>query len=467
MFNGETKMNGNRKLLALACLVPLVSACGGDSDNDDLIIELPRAELRALHASPGAPDVDIRVNGELVLEDVSYQSASGNLSLAPGEYEVEVLEANTESVLLSETVELVDDDLISLLAANVPVSLEALVVEEDGRSVTSGNARVNVIHASPTAGTVDIYVTAYGADLPDTPSINDATFKATQSLGEVTAGEYQVRITGGSDTDVVFDSGPLTLASGANLSVVAVDTSEEEAWSPVDLVILTGSNDNPVVKDDSSFVRVVHAVPGVTVDVYVNEALTLEDFAYTGDTDGYVRLNSTPALALTLPDDAIGNAVLTGAPELERGGYYTVIANGTAADDSFPLSFVYLTDPRVAPTTAGKSNLRIVHAAPFAAGDAADVDVYAAGSGNAAALNLTAVDGEILLREDLGYQEDTGYIEVDSAAYTALVTAANDGAIAIAGETTLTAFANFTAIAVGGANSEDLELLFLLDYDDD
>ena len=123
MFNGETKMNGNRKLLALACLVPLVSACGGDSDNDDLIIELPRAELRALHASPGAPDVDIRVNGELVLEDVSYQSASGNLSLAPGEYEVEVLEANTESVLLSETVELVDDDLISLLAANVPAEL--------------------------------------------------------------------------------------------------------------------------------------------------------------------------------------------------------------------------------------------------------------------------------------------------------------------------------------------------------
>lgn len=458
-------MNGKRKFLALAFLVPLVSACGGDSDNEDLIIELPTAKLRALHASPGAPDVDIRVNGKLVLEDVSYQSASANLSLSPGEYQVEVLTANTETVLLDEIVELVDGDLISLLAANLPGSLEALVVEEDGTDVTSGNARVNVIHASPGAGTVDIYVTAYGAALPATPSIDDAVFKASQSLGEVAAGDYQVRITGGSDTDVVFDSGPLTLESGANLSVVAVDSSEESPWSPVDLVILTGTSENPVIKDDSSFVRVVHAVPSQTVDVYVNEELTLEDFTYTSDTAGYVRLNSTPALAVTVPNDAIGNAVLTDTPELMRGAYYTVIANGTVADDGFPLSFVYLSDPREAPATVDRSNLRIVHAAPFAAGDAADVDVYAAGSGNAAALNLAAVDGEVLLAEDLGYQEDSGYIEVDSAAYTALVTAANDTAVAIAGETTLTTRASFTAIAVGGAQGEDLELLFLLDYD--
>ena len=452
-------MNGVAKGLITGLAALALSACGGDSDDD----VLPVGKIRALHASPDAPNVDVYVNGVRRLEDVAYQQASRNLQFAVGDYQVDLNVTGTDNTVLSETFTIGAGDLITLIAANEVDSLEYLAVEENGSSVTAGNARVNVVHGSPSAGDVDIYVSAYGDPLPDTPTLDDVPFKASSSLGEVPEGTYQVRITGSSSTDVVFDSGPLELNSGDNLTAVAVDSSSDPAWSPVDLVILTGTSTNPVVKDDTSFVRVIHGVPATDVDVYVNGSLTFEDFSFSQSTGGYVELNSTPQLDVTLPDDAIGNAVISAQPELERGAYYTVIANGTAdGNDGIPLNFLLLTDDLSA-AAAGKAKLRVVHAAPFAEGTSADVDVWAAPGDQTGESSLTTVSGEIQLATSLGYQEDTGYLSVDNAQYTALVTLAGDTDIQIDAAATLDETAVYTAVAVGDVTNAALEILLFAD----
>ena len=299
-------MNGLSKGVLAGLAVLALSACGGGG-SDDL---LPAGQIRALHASPDAPDVDVLINGQVSLEGVAYQQASGNLTFAVGDYDVAVNVAGSETTVLSDTFTVNAGDLVTLIAANTVDQIEYLVIEEDGSAVTAGNARVNVVHASPTAGDVDIYVSAYGDALPATPTLNDVPFRASSSLGEVPVGTYQIRITGSDSTEVVFDSGPLALNSTDNLTVVAVDSSSDPSWSPVDLVVLTGTADNPVVKDDTAFVRVIHGVPGQNVDVYVNEALVLEDFELSQSTKGYAEFNSMPQLDMTLPNDAIGNAVI-------------------------------------------------------------------------------------------------------------------------------------------------------------
>lgn len=453
-------MNRCAKGLMAVAGLGLLAGCGGG--DDDL---LPRAEVRALHGSPDAPNVDIYINGVLELENISYQQASSNLRVLPGEYLVEVNETGTDDTVLSDTFVLERDDLVTLIASGEAESIDYLAVPEDGSRVTSGKARVNVVHASPNAGTVDIYVSAYGDPLPGTPTIDNVAFEQSMTLGEVDVGTYQVRITGSTDTDVVFDSGPLELTNRANLTAVAVDSDEDGDWAPVELVLLTGSADNPVVQDDTTFVRVVHGVPGQTVDVYVNGALTLEDFEYKENTGGYVDLNSMPQLDITAPNDAIGNAVLSAQPTLDRGAYYTVIANGTIdGNDNIPLSFFVLQD-NLTPPTATNALLRIAHAAPFAEGDGADVDVYATESGNSEAADIGALM-TVTLATDLGYQEDTGYLSVDADSYSALVTAADSTTVAIGADVTLNDVQPYTVIAVGGANSEPLELLVLLDAED-
>ena len=63
-------------------------------------------------------------------------------------------------------------------------------------------------------------------------------------------------------------------------------------------------------------VTVVHGIPGLTVDVYVNGALTLEDFQ-PGDVAGPLDLPAGDYdLAITAADDDIANAVLT--PDMFR-----------------------------------------------------------------------------------------------------------------------------------------------------
>lgn len=451
---------------SVAVVLGLLAGCGGGSDDDDLIVLPEDPQVRVLHAIRGAPNVDVAVDGRLVLEDVAFQQASANLTLDPGERNVQVFETGTDNELFNETYDLGTGERFSIIAAD-PHLTELLAVQESRSLVLGGKARVNVVHAAANAGVVDVYVSAFGAALPDTPTINDAPFNANVLLPDQDAGEYQIRITGSDSTDVVFDSGPVELGGGDNITVVAVDSLTER--SPVDLVVLTGTATNPVIVDDTAYVRVVHGVPGALVDVYINEAATpaLPNFAFGDTSGGYVAVNSSPIIDVVLAGGDIADAVIEGQPALERGAYYTVIANGTvSAADSLPLGLYALQDD-LTPAPAMEARVRVIHAAPFAEGDNADVDVYAT-TGQVADSTTTTngVDPLLSLATALGYQEDTGYLPVTVLGdITALVTAAGGTDVAIAADLNLVSTGTYSVIALGDANAEGLTLVALQDQE--
>ena len=60
-----------------------------------------QAEVSFVHASPDAPDVDIEVDGDPLLEGVGFGDASDYFAVDPGDYEISIV-ANGEAVL-SET----------------------------------------------------------------------------------------------------------------------------------------------------------------------------------------------------------------------------------------------------------------------------------------------------------------------------------------------------------------------------
>ena len=67
-----------RWTLIVAC-VAAASVVTGCNDSSS-----PTTQLRAIHASADAPNVDVIVNGTKVLSDVAYETASGFLSLPAG-----------------------------------------------------------------------------------------------------------------------------------------------------------------------------------------------------------------------------------------------------------------------------------------------------------------------------------------------------------------------------------------------
>ncbi len=109
-------------------------------------------------------------------------------------------------------------------------------------------------------------------------------------------------------------------------------------------------------------VSVVHGVPGLTVDVYVNGELTLEDFA-PGDVAGPLTL---PAggyeLVVTAADDSIDNAVLVTSADLTDGLNASVVAH--LAEDGTPTMTIFVNDVSSIAPGNGRLTARHTAAAP-------------------------------------------------------------------------------------------------------
>jgi hypothetical protein len=120
-------------------------------------------------------------------------------------------------------------------------------------------------------------------------------------------------------------------------------------------------------------VTVVHGVPGLTVDVYVNGDLTLEGFAPTTVTDplelpaGDYEIEIFAAGA----DPATDTPAISGSTTLPAGANASIVAHLTAAGD--PTLSVFVND--VSPIAAGQSRLVVRHTAA-----APTVDILVDGS---------------------------------------------------------------------------------------
>ncbi|WEO78048.1 DUF4397 domain-containing protein [Cryobacterium sp. SO2] len=125
--------------------------------------------------------------------------------------------------------------------------------------------------------------------------------------------------------------------------------------------------------DDVAQLSVLHGVPGLTVDVYVNGDLTLDDFA-PGDLAGPLELPpGTYTVAITASDAADASAPAIGPVDLplEAGQNYTAVAHLDPAGT--PTATLFTNDISTIGAGDGRLTVRHVAAAPA-------VDVLAGGT---------------------------------------------------------------------------------------
>ena len=122
-------------------------------------------------------------------------------------------------------------------------------------------------------------------------------------------------------------------------------------------------------QDPTASVVVVHGIPDTPVDVYVDDALTLEDFAPGTVTDALDLPGGTYVVDLRAPDaDPASDPLLSAEATVEGGGSYSIVAHLSEAGAPTITPFVNDTTP----TMAGEGGLVVRHTAAAPA-----VDVYA------------------------------------------------------------------------------------------
>ncbi len=206
--------------LALALLGALaLGAC----DDDDPASPPATAQLRVVHGSPNAPNVDVLVDGSVALANVPYRTSSAYLGVPAGTRELQVRAAGTTTTVIDADAPLAAGRAYTVLATGLLANIAPLVLEDDLSAPAAGTARLRLVHAAPGAPNVDVYVTAPTADLATaTPTLANVPFRAASAYLQVPAGSYRVRITPAGTRTVAIDV-QATLDAGQVRTAIAVD----------------------------------------------------------------------------------------------------------------------------------------------------------------------------------------------------------------------------------------------------
>ena len=354
------------KKLTIAASIAGLAACGADDDSD--------AYVRILHASPDAQAVDVYVNGELQLSDVAFQDGTGYLKLSDGNANIELRLAGTDTVAASYAASLNSNAYYAAIAVNQASDLEITVLDETD-VVTDGDIDLRVLHAAPAASStnVDVFVSEPDAELGETPQVNALSYLSNQLLEGVEDGSYQVRLTADGSTDVIYDSGSLSVTDDA----IVVAVNSDKGRSPVSLLVWAGPAAT-AIPDNTAELRIVHAIDTQDIDVYIEGELyaPLEDMSYTQDSGYIVFPAGSLPISITEAGAALADAPtgLSTSLELARGESYTLVASGSN-DDFASAIRIFLTDQREA-SQAGSADIRLINASVATDVNSADVYIY-------------------------------------------------------------------------------------------
>ena len=428
----------------------LLAACGSSSSSEvEPPTPPPGAQLQVVHASADAPAVNILVNGEVVdgLAGVPFAAASPYLELTPGAINASVnaiLPDESEAeVLAAPGLELQSNVAYTVIAAGSTQALLGGGADNElqlfllTRPVLDSidGVRIQVLHGSPSAPEVDVYVSGPEDELA---AITPATFAFGEllDLETVPAGDYRIRIAPADSETVVFDSGTVPLGAGADLSIVAVDNTGP-GTSPVALLAVFADGTVAELRDGGAdaaagLTAVHNSADAPAVCVVADDAGTeaverielfagvpFRGFGYLGEIppgdylvslevfDAETGCAGTPAISF---DEAVG---------FGPGDEATAIVAGSLGAGTLEL-LPFADDLRPIATEA---RVRIVH------GSAAtpEVDIYVVAAGTA----ITDPDVTPAF-PGVAYPGSTGFVVLPPGEYDVFVTLAGDTAPAIA-----------------------------------
>ena len=367
MNEGGLVMKAFGQIFCFLILTTLLIGCS-DDDNNDLGLLLNQASVRVLHASPDAPNVDVLVDDQVVLSNVSYKQASEFLSVFAGTRNIKVNAAGTSTTVIDANLNLAFQSFTTVIATNFLDQIEPLVLSDENTPPSGNILKIRVVHSAPSAPPVDVYVTAPGADInAATPTLSDVAFLGFSDFLEIPEDDYQIRVTAAGSKDPVFDSGTVTLEAGSIFTAVAVDATSGE--SPISLVVLTNDPTTPFfeIDDKSPALRVLHGSPDApNVDVLVDDEIVLANVPYKTASEfllvasGSRNIKVNAAGTLTTVIDADFDVVLN--------SFTTIIATDFLAQ----IEPLVLPDENTPPADPGSLKVRVVHGSP----SAPTVDVY-------------------------------------------------------------------------------------------
>ena len=444
MANFFRRRHGRAVLALLSTLVLLlgllgVSAPAAAAFQDGTEETQADATIRVVHASPGAPEVDVLLDGLLLAAAVPFASATDYVPLSPGDHVLQVVPTGGSPEDAVAQIDMTADPAAAYLfvAAGPLAEIEGRLYDVSLDDITPGNARVRVVNAASDADGLALAVTG-GDTLFDGVAFGDAT-----DYIDLAAGAYSFDLRG-ADDQTLATVPELAIEEAAAYDMVAIGAADGQGPSLLPLVTQVSPPCGPLLglgAGDEACVRLVHAAPDApAVDIYVNDSLLAEGLEFGTGTE-YVAVPSGDgrALRISASGTPIEEAIVSSDLALDAGQAYTALVTGTTDD----LQLV-VTGTDLRPIPENQARLGVINASP-----------------DVGALSVELADGATIV-SDLGFRAIGPYVAIDVGEYTLhLRRQDGDNLIALATDLVVEPGTVYDAIAIGRYDDESLALLVL------
>jgi hypothetical protein len=257
----------------------LLSACTVADDHNDTTpkdksdVAPATASLRVAHLSPDAPAVDVFIDGvaEPVVTGLAFSEGTEYLEVPAGTYTFKVAPAGAgveAAVLTIADLSLAADSFSTAVAYDEVASITAAALSDETTGLADGSFRVNVMHAAPGVGEVDIWALADGGA---SPLLENVPFGADASL-DLPAGAYRVGFDVDNDANPDVTFALPELQAGSQVNLYATNNVDGDVFLLAHLSDGTVARIDPEAIDaETAYVRVLHLSPDApAVDVYVD-----------------------------------------------------------------------------------------------------------------------------------------------------------------------------------------------------
>src|SRR5215213_2662718 len=157
------------------------------------------ATVRVLHAAPGAPAVDVLVDGQPLLAGVAYGTASDYATLTSTEHRLQVVPTGetADAAVVDETIDTALGQAYILAVYGLLDEIGGDLYEVDLSEIEPGSARVRLINTAPDAGAIDLLET--GGD----EWFGDVDLGAASDYRDIAPGTYSADVRGEDDRSLL------------------------------------------------------------------------------------------------------------------------------------------------------------------------------------------------------------------------------------------------------------------------
>lgn len=197
--------------------VIVLAGCGKDDDTTPAA----QAKVMVVHASPNAPNVDVRINDNIALTNVAFLANSAYTSVNSGATNIKVSPTATTTYVINANVSLEANKNYSVFAVDSVSKIKAAVTVDDLTAPAAGKAHVRFLHLCANAPAVDIAVTGGAVLFPNRTFNDQSTNAALANFTPLNAGTYnlEVRVAGTSVVALALPN--ITLTAGKIYTVYA------------------------------------------------------------------------------------------------------------------------------------------------------------------------------------------------------------------------------------------------------